>query len=176
MCLSALSKDMNFIASPRLDRWQHDTAEMLEVSESITVDTWISEFITWQTTEVKKGKAVPLQAWTGPEGSRKLMFPDFVTTAQDGGRLSALRIGRLYSQEILLVLISVRGWVDPRAILRSERFFVNEKSTDTSWDRSSDLPISSIALNHCATVVPSIMVKYKGKFHPITSHEGPEVG
>jgi len=37
----------------------------------------------------KKGKAVPLQAWTGPEGSRKLRFPDFVTTAQDGGRLSA---------------------------------------------------------------------------------------
>ena len=37
----------------------------------------------------KKGKAVPLQAWTGPEGSRKLRFLDFVTTAQDGGRLSA---------------------------------------------------------------------------------------
>jgi hypothetical protein len=24
-----------------------------------------------------KGKAIPLQAWTGPEGSRKLRFPDF---------------------------------------------------------------------------------------------------
>ena len=28
-----------------------------------------------------KGKAVPLQAWSGPEGSRKLRFPDFMTTA-----------------------------------------------------------------------------------------------
>jgi len=52
------------------------------------------------------GNAVPLQAWTGQEGSRKLWLPDFVTTAQDGGRLSALRTRQLYSQEILLVLIS----------------------------------------------------------------------
>jgi len=29
-----------------------------------------------------KGKAVPLQVWTGPEGPRKLRFPDFVTTAE----------------------------------------------------------------------------------------------
>ena len=74
-----------------------------------------------------KGKAVPLQARSGPESSRKLRFPDFVTTAQDGGRLSALRTGRLYPQEILPVLISVRGLVDPRAIVRSEGFYVNEK-------------------------------------------------
>ena len=37
-----------------------------------------------------KGKAVPLQAWTGPEGSRKLRFPDFMTTAQDGGKVVSL--------------------------------------------------------------------------------------
>jgi hypothetical protein len=34
----------------------------------------------------KKGKAVPLQAWSGPEGSRNLRFADFLTTAQDGGK------------------------------------------------------------------------------------------
>ena len=37
-----------------------------------------------------KGKAVPLQAWSGPEGSRKLRFPDFITSAQDGGKVVSL--------------------------------------------------------------------------------------
>jgi hypothetical protein len=34
-----------------------------------------------------KCKAIPLQVWIGPEGSRKLRFPDFVITAQDGGKV-----------------------------------------------------------------------------------------
>jgi hypothetical protein len=34
-----------------------------------------------------KGKAVSLQAWSGPEGSRKLRFPDYMKTAQDGGKI-----------------------------------------------------------------------------------------
>ena len=33
------------------------------------------------------GKSVPLQAWSGPEGSRKLRFLDFMTTAQEGGKV-----------------------------------------------------------------------------------------
>jgi hypothetical protein len=37
-----------------------------------------------------KVKAVPLQAWSGPEGSRKLRFPDYMTTAQDGGKIVCL--------------------------------------------------------------------------------------
>jgi len=39
---------------------------------------------------IYKGKAVPLQAWSGPEGSWKLRSPDFMTTAQDGGKVVSL--------------------------------------------------------------------------------------
>ena len=37
-----------------------------------------------------KGKVVPLQTRRSPEDSRKLRFPDFVTTAQDGGKVVSL--------------------------------------------------------------------------------------
>jgi len=56
-----------------------------------------------------KGKTVPLQAWSGPEGSRKLRFPDFTTTAHDGGKIDSLTHQPPLPQEIHLVLISVRG-------------------------------------------------------------------
>jgi hypothetical protein len=42
------------------------------------------------TARIVKGKAVPLQAWNGPEGSTKLRFPDFLTTAQNGGKFVSL--------------------------------------------------------------------------------------
>jgi len=53
--------------------------------------------------------AVPLQSWSGPEGSRKLRFPDFMTTAQDGGKVVSLTYRPHLPQEMFLVLISVRG-------------------------------------------------------------------
>jgi hypothetical protein len=39
---------------------------------------------------MQKCNAVPLQAWSGPEGSGKLRFPDIMTIAQDGGKFVSL--------------------------------------------------------------------------------------
>jgi len=35
-----------------------------------------------------KGKAIPLQAWTGPEGSRRMKVPDFMPIGtHEGGKV-----------------------------------------------------------------------------------------
>ena len=37
-------------------------------------------FLAFRFTNIlQSGKAIPLQAWTGPEGSRRLKLPDFKT-------------------------------------------------------------------------------------------------
>jgi hypothetical protein len=41
----------------------------------------------------------PITGLWGPGGSGKLRIPDSVTSALEGGRLSAIRTGRLYLQE-----------------------------------------------------------------------------
>ena len=53
--------------------------------------------------------AVPLEAWSGPEGSRKLRFTDFMTTAQEDGKVVSLTHRPHLPPGNSLILISVRG-------------------------------------------------------------------
>ena len=102
-------------------------------------------------------EAVPLQAWSGPEGSRKLSFPDFMTTAQDDGKVVSLTHWPSLPQEMLLAFISVRGWVEPRAIVRSERLCQWKIAMTPAGIEPATFRFLAQHLNHCATAVAHLV-------------------
>ena len=112
---------------------------------------WI---LTWNTVyfyKILKGKAVLLQAWSGPEGSKKLRFPDYMTTAQDGGKVVSLMhqpplpLGNAPGAHFCQTLSRLQGHSAIRRIMSMKN------CNDIIWDRTSDLPICSTASTRYST-------------------------
>jgi hypothetical protein len=88
-------------------------------------------------------KAVPLQAWSGPESSKKLRFPDFMTTAQDGGKVVSLKYrpplppGNTSGTHFYERLSRPQGHTATGRIM-------SLKNSDAIGNRTHDLPVCSV--------------------------------
>jgi len=78
--------------------------------------------------------------------------------AQNDSKVVSLTHRPLFTpQQILLVLISVRGWVDTRAIMRSEGLCKWKFPVTPLGIEPATFRFVAQHLNHCATAVPIII-------------------
>jgi hypothetical protein len=122
-------------------------AEFINIVTGIWVEWWIwgiSWMIITGGNQSTRRRTVPLQAWSGPEGSRKLGFPDFMTMAQDGGKVVSLRHrpplrpGNTCGTHFCWRLNR------PQGHSVTGRIMSLKNSNDTTRNRTRDLPVCSV--------------------------------
>ena len=104
------------------------------------------------TFERSNSKSVLLQAWSGPEDSRKLQFPVYVTMAQDSGKVVSLTHRPLFTPRRYSFLLEAES--TPRAIVRSEGLCQWKIPMTPSGIELATFRFVSQYLSHSATAVP----------------------
>ena len=91
------------------------------------------------------------QAWSGPEGSRKLRFSDFMTTAQDGGKFSRRHRPPLSPENVPGTHFCQR-LNRPQGHNTVGRIISVKNSSDTIGNRTRHLPACSVPPSRCTRV------------------------
>jgi hypothetical protein len=91
-----------------------------------------------------EAEAVPLQAWTGPEGCRRLRLPEFMDSRNKKvARLSVLRTGRLYPPGNIAGTHFCYKLNRPQGHSAAGRVMSIKNSSYTVGNRTCDLPTCS---------------------------------
>jgi hypothetical protein len=77
---SAFSASLRFWCGFRRQKYIFNTVQNYkEIERLCSSESDRRKIIHWKLAILIKGKAIPLEAWTGPEDSRRLRLPNFKT-------------------------------------------------------------------------------------------------
>jgi hypothetical protein len=105
-----------------------------------------------------KCKAIPLQAWTGPEGTRRLRLLEFQECPHmKVVRLSAQRTGHLYAPGNTAGTHFFYRLTRPQGHSAAGRIISMKNSNDTIGNRTRDFPACSAVPQPAAPPLPHIL-------------------